>query len=893
MQCLFSPTIRLNVFISSAQRDEGNIKWSDVRQKIKGYLDECPYIVPFIIEDVASETPSTQLFEYQVLQSDIIVILIKGELRSGTSIEFTVAKKYKKPLLVYFLKDEMPSLDVARLRKELQETDYCTYRNIDSIENIEEIIRDDIIENVIRYYQVDHFTKGKDTTELDVLGVESASAILKHGTPTKTALSLFSSSYDHIFSLLGIDANIDKQNISESPMHKLGVNALNWLVTGIPLECNSEILSLADNVKGLYRTTDWFIKRWNAIRCELSGDLEGALAAEKEALTLAKGTELPQWIINNILIDCRNIENEVSRKKRKWTIGSDIQKELQASETIVYLPVSDRYLTEVYNDLIKEELKYQTASPNAIIMGNNLCTIINHVENYFFSAMLYGSYTHMVITREILAEVFYKYNELTRKRPFLLNCIKLLVLCGNTKQFKKIIDHGWDDAYTEIVANADAIWDITDYAPESNKAHIKQAVITKLGLYLTDSRFHNAEQFLDTLAPTIYWGDSEDFFECINQNMCRLNCEQVIRMIVGIIEEQRFQLGDKIAHILLQIKLDNVNVRIQKTLCNALKKRIPFIIKNGGTPQIIAALVKQNPKIYSVLSKLPENGLSGIEKILYDVNMGNGKWIDVLTAEIENARTQFKANCGSDTYTEFLEQPYAMIKKIFREHHDLTMNEIILQNFFKLCIEVLKSQVVAKVKSDCLDCLCDILAFIPELRAQMPEELMNAIIAIETSKVRTIFSESKGAFECRVLMVKIISGVADKEELLTWCFGYAKRETSERIALAECIEQFIIQNLSNEQIDTTIISIVMQCLEDENFIVRQRACSCLVLLLETKYQNLVGRKLCEAAIDPSHYVRSYIMNLCNNGKIQDSEILNELQSILRNDANFAIRVNCK
>lgn len=237
--------------------------------------------------------------------------------------------------------------------------------------------------------------------------------------------------------------------------------------------------------------------------------------------------------------------------------------------------------------------------------------------------------------------------------------------------------------------------------------------------------------------------------------------------------------------------------------------------------------------------------------------------------------------------------PYATIKKIIREHYAFSMNGVIEQKFFPLCVEILNSQAVAKVKNDCLDCLCDVLVFNPELRTKVPQELFDVIGAIEVAKTRTIISDSKGAFACRVLMVKIISGFADKEELLEWCVGYSKKDTNERIALAECIEQFIVQELPTGQIDATILSIVMQCFDDEHYIVRRRACNCFALLLDTKYRDLAERKLCEAAIDPSHYVRSQVLNLCKGKKIKDPEICDELFDILTNDANYAIRVGCK
>ena len=536
----------------------------------------------------------------------------------------------------------------------------------------------------------------------------------------------------------------------------------------------------------------------------------------------------------------------------------------------------DRYLTDIYSVIAKEEFKYQTASPNTIFFGTNLGTVINNVENYFFSAMLYGSYTHMVITREILARVLYKYDELTQKRPLLLDCIKILVINGDAEQFNKTIDYKWDDAYAEIVSHADEIWDLTDAAASSHKESIKQA--------------DRLLPILDICAPLSIF---PDYFESINQNMCRLNCTRVMLMLTGIIKEQRFHLGGKLANIILQMKIDDVDTEVQSSFCDALKEKISFIAKNGGTPQIIAALASQSPEIFSVLSTIPENGLTGVEKVFYDINMGAGNWGEVLTHEIEIARKQFEVNRDPGTYTGFFELPYAMIKKVIREHYASSMDGVIEQKFFPLCAEVLTSQAVAKVKNDCLDCLCDVLVFNTALKTKMPQELSDAIAAIGVAKTGTILRHSKGAFVCRTLMVKIISGAADKEELLEWCVGYGKKEINERIALAECIEQFIVQELPAGQIDATILSIVMQCFDDEHYIVRRRACNCFALLLDTKYRDLAERKLCEAAIDPSHYVRSQVLNLCKSKKIKAPEICDELFGILTNDANYAIRVGCK
>lgn len=896
MSCPFypiNPGKRLNVFISSAQRDENGFKWSEIRHQVQTHLEKCPYIIPFLIDTVASEISSTQLFQYEVLKADIVVMLIKGEVRPGTSTEFTTATKYKKPLLVYFFKDDNPSLSVTQLRKTVQEIDYCTYRDIDTFDNIAEIVRNDVLTNMIRYYQYKHSTKGEiDISAVEISTATDESTFSKHGTPTKTSISLFSSSYRHIFELLGINL-WGNAEVTESPLHTFGMAALEWLVTGTPLECDTDILNLCENLRDLYGSTDWLLKRWDAIRFELSGDAQKALEAKKEALKLAKRQDLPKWIINDILIDCRNLENEIYSKKREWNTGSETQKELENLDTIVYLPVVDRYLSNIYKELEKEEFRYRTASPNTIFHATNLAGIINNVENYFFSSIMYGSYTHMVMAREILAKVLYKYDEFTQKRPLLLDCIKILVINGNVEQFKKTIDYKWDDVYAELVSHADEIWELTNITLPLNQETIKQAVITKLGLYLSDSKFEEAQVFLESLAPTIYWMTSQDYFESINQNMRRLNCQKVMRMLTGIIKEKRFHLGGKLANIILQMNLDGVDIETQNAFCDALKEQISFIVQENGTPQIIAVLASQNPEIFSVLSTIPQNGLTGLEKTFYEINMGKGNWSEVLTHEIETARKQFEANKSPEKYTAFSELPYQTIKKVIREHYVSSMDKTIEQKFFPLCVEVLNSQAVAQLKNDCLDCLCDILVFSTILKTKMPQELFDAIAAIEVEKTKGFIGDSKGAFACRTIMVKIISGFADKEELLEWCISYNKKETSERIALAECIEQFIIQGLPTGQIDITILSIVMQCFDDQHYMVRWRACNCFALLLDSKYKDLAERKLYEAAIDPSHYVRSRVLNLCTSKKIKTPEICSKLFDILENDANYAIRVSCK
>lgn len=885
------PDERLRVFISSAQSNEGGFAWSAVRRKIKDYLKKCPYLHPFIIEDDASPMQSEQRYQRQLLCADIVVLLVKGEVRKGTATEYALATKHKKPLLIYFLDDgSTPELSVVELKRNVQMTDYCTYRSMSSFDGIEKAVRKNVIESVICYFQDRTLHYAEKTTDTDTMFLVNEAQQTKHSIPTKTDIGLFSSSYSHIFDLLNIPQVKGIENTEQSELHNLGVATLDWLITGTGNISDEEVLKLIKSVSNLYTNTEWLTRRWDAIRYEFTEDIESALRAECQALSLARSSEMSPWIVANILIDCRNIENEIFSRDGKMFVIGDGQKQLNELDTIVYLPVLDRYLGNVYNGLAKETEKFKTAKPGTLFFGTNIGSIINDVVNYFFTALLYGSYSHMLIARELLFRVLYQYYELTLNEPLLFESIKLLVLHGDVKSFQQILDYKWDALYLSVATSADELWQLSNRVPCSLRDSMKRTILTKLGMYMTDDCFADAEAYLKCATSSVYWGTSEDFFECIYQNINRLNVVTIVEMLTEIIHEQHFHMGRKLANILLNLNIVSVPYSVQIEFCKVLKEKVEFIVSNDGNPQFIASLVNQNKEIYEVLASVPNNGLNGTQKLFYDINTGDGDWNQVIVDQVDTARKQFEANKNTGSYTGFFEKPYTTIKGIVRENYTSKMAEVINGNLLPLCIEVLTSQVSADIKEDCINCLCDVFVYPNPGDIIMYSELKDAIANIDVSETYSVMGSSKSVLACRVLMLRIITGVADKEEMLEWCFEFSKKDPSTKVALAECVEQYLCLYAHDAtKVDAMVLSIVLQCFEDEYWPVRRMACNCLIKMLVTKYKDRIECKLYEGAIDPSHYVRNHLLHKCRNGEIEDVSISERIIGILKNDANYAIR----
>lgn len=225
------------------------------------------------------------------------------------------------------------------------------------------------------------------------------------------------------------------------------------------------------------------------------------------------------------MIDCRNLELALYQTNSSNTFKGKAQKELDNLETIVYLPVADRYLETAYNETSQEEIKRKTASRYTTFYGTNIAQTISNIQNYFFSAMLYGSYTHMCLARDSLANLLYKYAYIIENPSLIYQAIRLNLLNGNQKIFTQMIQHEWDNVYSFVTANSDAMWELCDSVPIPWQDIMKQTVLSVLGLYLSDKQFAKAEKYIESFSKKVYWGNSEDYFDCISKDIVKGECK--------------------------------------------------------------------------------------------------------------------------------------------------------------------------------------------------------------------------------------------------------------------------------------------------------------------------------------------------------------------------------
>ena len=893
---------KLNVFVSSAMGTEycpstGKVfDWDSFRKSLRDKLNQCPYINTFIIEDRASTMRSNDFMISKIDASDMVVLLVMNELRKGTSIEYTHCIKTKKPLLIFFFGKINPQSEAESLCNKIKETDYCTFTPIDDVEKAEIIITNNVIEDVIFYYSSKHRIVSTSQS-IDIAGIPVETEFdNKSYIPTKTILSQFKTSYESIYKYIGLSNHSNQKGPQDqSNLHSIGEQVIKWVITGEHFLSSDIKSTLVSSVTNIYPKSDWYSKRLDAIDFFIQGDIIQAFRSEKEALKLAEEANLAEWIKTNILIDLRNLQDYIPKDLLK-TENLKYQKRLDSLDSIIHIPVLDKYLKNAYDILLNEETKRNTASAGTIFFGNNLDEIIIYVENYLFSSLLYGSNTHMMNTRTVLANIFYRTGKLYNCPELLYYAIKMYLFAGQYENFIRISNLEWNKISNILILNADELWHQAQNIHEISKDLICLGILHRVGLYLNDHSFNEAENYLLELSCKLSYEISENYIDCLLSICERIDQKIVVKILISIIDNQVYGTANHLTQLINYIDIQSVPDELLDALCQSIKKGLPNMVKRNGDPQCIASLVNARPDIFSVLEKLPNNGLKGRQKLIYALNTSKGDWQDILLSELQVAEKQFRAKKLKGIYYDYITNPFFLISLVFENNPSNKIINNITENLFPLCIDILNSECPLEIKDHCAECLCTALGYYKKNGILIPNTLIDCIknVSLKNSPNYTISLRSSGNLLCRIILLKILAGVLDKQVLIQWCFSYWKKDVIERRTLVKCLKIYLQYSIDEKNdIDALIISIVFQCCEDQDVYIRVSACECLWYILESQYSEQTKEKIYEMTLDPAPAIKRRLLEICKEKSLIHRSLINKIIIRLINDSNYIIREQAK
>ncbi len=885
----------LNIFISSAMNDENGFAWKDMRKAVKKRLNECPLLNAFIIEDQCDPMPSMQYFKSQVATTDVVILLLKSTVRQGTCIEFDIVKKNHKKLFAYFIKSDDADLSIDAIKEELRNQDYCTYYeyNPESNEKLEDIIYNNVMRSLIEWYK---FT---NIPNIDLQDTEQeytlANTSKKNDSLSKLILQNFNSCYGESFNILNI-RKYNKNSNEKSKLHDIGIAMLNWLLTGSNFPVDDEIVKIVSSMKDLFTDTIWLAKRWDACKCMANNDFEQALKYESEALQLAEKDSLPEWVITDILIDCRNIANRACPFS-----GQEYQNRLSKTNELVYFPGLDRFCSNLFNDAIDEYQRESFKSRGEIRFGNNLNDIITEFENCLFISMLYGSYTHIVLAREALTKVLYHYGIIYNGNNFMFIATKLQILCGDSKKLEKIVNHEWGAIGSELIANADEIFKL---AMQTSNNDIILTVIKIFMVYFNEESINFATRYMVNLSESMDYNIVNAFSKTINAVSGMMNGEDVVIILTNLLKQNILINYRAFTSTIIALDISGVKDEILCNLCNSIKNNVESIVRNNGNPQYISALIRQRKDIFNCLKDIPNNGLVNDELIFFEMNTDHSfdnaeKWQAVLCNQIEDINNQIQVNSQKGYYCEFATRPFLTIKNFVESPYCnfSDINQVINDKLIPICIQILKNNIVISLTEDCIECLISVVGKYRKSKLSIPSELIDYLMSSGDSKnemeytISLFNNTTPNNINYRYLMLKMLCKLDVKDELYYNYLNFSDKNETERIAISECLKEYF--NI-NDVSDSILISLAFLLSNDSSSDVRMNACSCLYNITSNEnYSNLSYLKLRELSSDIHPNVRYRLLSIYENNEVQKDGEYKDIISNLTNDAHYFIRLKAQ
>lgn len=448
------PRQKIKVFISSICGVE---KYDKVRDELKTAIErtQLAYVYTFESKE-ASTLPAGNHYTWALEDSDICIFLIDNTdgIKPGVQAEIDTVKKHNIKALYYFC-DETQKEKTA-LEQSLMGAHFAKSKTVHHFSELSQDGAQALIDDIVAVYH--YYCTGKivlnsgendEIQAVDVVGTE------KYQLPTipKSTLKNVDKCRDYFLKfVLGYSrGRYPDETENTSEFDDWGIQFLPILFEGKSIKHFNTAMYL-DALKvqqdnGHYQVVQI---RWQAIQAYFAGNIEKCVEYLESALSLAKETNQPTWVIKDILVDLRNqsltrciIRNEYS--------DIPAQKELTESSEELYYPILDRIHESLHEKYIEGLYKKKIESPYSVTIGNNLDQYGEMLASSLIVSMYNGSLTHILLIYEKIRDfVFYlscKYDDWNLR----LNLYKLAIFAGDEKEIK-----GIQNSFPEVLNNLTA-----------------------------------------------------------------------------------------------------------------------------------------------------------------------------------------------------------------------------------------------------------------------------------------------------------------------------------------------------------------------------------------------------------------------------------------------------
>ncbi len=571
---------KIKVFISSKCDDPttGN-KYSNVRTELKRLIEDTGLAEVYVFEEESSSTLSARNhYSYALEDSDVCVFLIDNAdgIPEGVKNEIHIVQKCHIQSL-YFFCDEN-SKEKTDFEKGILTADNAKSRTIHKFSDLCGEGSKALINDITKIYH--YYCRGKllanesDSNESDIAA--SLSHNMNDASFPKSVMKQTESTTDYLYQFV---MRTQKEKID--PVNEYDRFARLFLEVLLEGRSISEINAtlFLEKIKE-YQNNNLYeaVKlRWEAIQAFYADHIENCLLYLDESLEFSKKNNLPQWFINDLLIDIRNVHLAKCIIDNRHSV-SPAQEELESVEEQLHYPVVDRVNETLFEKFTQGLYKETIKSPHTISIGNNIHELVRLISTSYIVALYFGSLTHIRLLTSKLKELFFYLTTVYDDWRFKYSLFKLAIYEGDNKEIREL-----RSAYPEILNNlsSDEATEIVDFCcnPSLDYLRIKTRIraFSFVGYYLNDIAFNrylsvvedDIEKWLADPNHTIAIG--QNFFDSITEVAYRLSqeklavmCCRIMRMGWSIYYNEMFKFIGKI------ISLKNLSNQTASELINLI-----------------------------------------------------------------------------------------------------------------------------------------------------------------------------------------------------------------------------------------------------------------------------------------------------------------------------------
>lgn len=898
---------KIRVFISSRCGEE---KYDNVRMQLKSLIENTGFAKVYLFESRRASTLSAQQdYLYGLDDSDVCLFLIDNAdgVPEGVLKEYQRAKAHPKKSLFIFCNENKE--ESTHIQKEITGAGGAKYYITESFDEFVDIGYQSLINDIGEIYI--SYCKGRlidpefiaatgSIEEIDTVASESLDKqIFKNIDNTKKLIlnEIFTRSDSKVEKTCNLD--VYSSEFLKVLFNKKNIKEYN---TNLLLSSLKEMQS-----ENLHKVV---VERWNAIQSYYLDDIEKAIEYENIALHLAHELQLPNWIVQDILIDLRNLYSFEAHSKNQYLLDNAAQKELDSEKSALFYPLIDRYERSLYEEIIKQSKKSSMRSPYSVTFGNSINQYGDYISNIYIMSVFNGSLTQLLRTIDRIKDIAFHLCHQYSDWEFRVLLLRMALTKGNKKEIEGITDL-FNDVYGKMNGkDAKDIYEFVKGNPIKYQRNIAQLLAFQhLGYYFDDDFYTEVWQEISSIINC--WIDSEDklvalgdyIFDAIVENMLRLDVNNVVNSIlIKVFDYEIKRFYDKALEALSKLDFSMISdenvIRVISILTELIKDdSIRENLHKLGNAVI--SLRKQTPDLCSALDDAVMEMMPVFFENRYSLETRKGTQVESkahIGKFIDQINDRNDTQGKNGRYSGYMDNPYKTIENIIIADN-VELERGMVSKIIQSSVDTLYAEnqtFGAKVHAINL---ITFLRLVSDNTTFDYENLMDKLIKDEEYIFRgaeNMFLDktSKATMYFNFSMMKLVFNKIDVEEVLSLLSSYTDLEIFEKLEALKTIIS-IFENGKSELVDDKVLLLILQftlgSTNDSNHDVRYYAIKALLHFLSSNNKEPIMKKLLSIMDYDSVYIKSQIMNYSEKLKGLDEESFAFIKEKALVDNHFVIR----